>query len=165
MIAIFGGPLAAKVTGHPPNATYGDTMTDEFGVPKGPNSQFWFGADGAGRDLFVRTMYGARTSLIVGVVASLIAVLIGLIVGITAGFFGGAADMALSRIGDVMLSLPSLLLAIGVVAACTLSGCLSVAGHTLIEPGIRVVIAVIAFFTWPYIARIVRGYTLAVREK
>ena len=48
---------------------------DSFGVPKGPNSQFWFGADGEGRDLFVRTMYGARTSLLVGVVASVIAVL------------------------------------------------------------------------------------------
>jgi len=61
LIAIFGGPLAASVTGHPQNATY-DNMTDEFGVPKGPNSEFWFGADSAGRDLFVRTMYGARTS-------------------------------------------------------------------------------------------------------
>ena len=46
-------------------------MLDSFGVPKGPNAQFWFGADGEGRDLFVRTMYGARTSLFVGVVASL----------------------------------------------------------------------------------------------
>ena len=60
-------------------------MEDSFGVPKGPNAQFWFGADGEGRDLFVRTMYGARTSLIVGVVASGIAVLIGLVVGLVAG--------------------------------------------------------------------------------
>jgi peptide/nickel transport system permease protein len=51
-------------------------MTDEYGVPKGPNRQFWFGADAAGRDLFVRTMYGARTSLLVGIVASGIAVLV-----------------------------------------------------------------------------------------
>ena len=52
-------------------------MTDDYGIPKGPNRQFWFGADAAGRDLFVRTMYGARTSLLVGIVASGIAVLIG----------------------------------------------------------------------------------------
>ncbi len=66
-------------------------MTDAFGVPKGPNSTFWFGADSAGRDLFVRTMYGARTSLFVGVVASGAALLIGLVVGLLAGFFGGSS--------------------------------------------------------------------------
>jgi hypothetical protein len=60
-IAIFGGPLASNISGHPQNTTY-ENMTDAYGVPKGPNSQFWFGADASGRDLFVRTMYGARTS-------------------------------------------------------------------------------------------------------
>src|SRR5581483_5488954 len=83
-IAIAGGPIAQKVTGHPNTAAYTSTMEDSFGIPKGPNAQFWFGADGAGRDLFVRTMYGARTSLIVGVLASGIAVLIGLLVGLVA---------------------------------------------------------------------------------
>src|SRR5256885_3402010 len=71
-------------------------MTDAYGVPKGPNSQLWFGADAAGRDLFVLTMYGARTSLFVGIVASGFAVLIGLVVGLTAGFFGGFVDTVLS---------------------------------------------------------------------
>src|SRR4051794_13489784 len=69
LIALFGGPLAASITGHPQNTTY-ENMTDAYGVPLGPNAHFWFGADAAGRDLFVRTMYGARTSLFVGVVAS-----------------------------------------------------------------------------------------------
>jgi ABC-type dipeptide/oligopeptide/nickel transport system permease subunit len=161
VVAAVGGPLAAWVTGHPSLTAYPQTMEDSFGIPKGPNAQFWFGADGAGRDLFVRTLYGARTSLLVGVAASLIAVTIGIIVGTSAGYFGGWVDMAFSRIGDVMLSLPTLLLAIGIVAACTLQGCLG----GLIQPGIRVVIGVIALFTWPYIARIVRGFTLSVREK
>ena len=163
LIAIFGGPLAAWITGHPSIRAYNNTMLDDFGVPRGPNSTFWFGADGAGRDLFVRTMYGARTSLFVGVVASGIAVIVGLLVGLTAGFFGGWVDTALSRVGDVMLALPSLLISIGIVAACNASntGCL----HGLIQQGLRVVIAVIAFFTWPYIARIVRGFTLSIREK
>jgi peptide/nickel transport system permease protein len=162
-IAIFGGPLAAWITGHPSDKAYNDTMLDEFGVPKGPNAQFWFGADGAGRDLFVRVMYGARTSLLVGVVASLIAVFIGLVVGLAAGFFGRWVDTALSRTGDVMLALPQLLISIGIVAACNSAknGCL----HGTIQQGLRVVIAVIAFFTWPYIARIVRGFTLSIREK
>jgi peptide/nickel transport system permease protein len=163
LIAIFGGPLAAWITGHPNTTAYNDTMLDTFGVPRGPNSHFWFGADGAGRDLFVRVMYGARTSLFVGIVASGIAVLVGMIVGMTAGFLGGWVDTMLSRIGDVMLALPTLVISIGIVTACNSSknGCL----HGLIQQGLRVVIIVIAFFTWPYIARIVRGFTLSIREK
>src|SRR4051795_6461070 len=132
LIAIFGGPLAASISGHPQNATYGN-MTDEFGVPRGPNSSFWFGADSAGRDLFVRTMYGARTSLFVGVVASGFALTIGLIVGLIAGFFGGVADTLLSRGSDVLLAVPQILIAVGVVAACSTSkqGCLG----GLLQPG------------------------------
>ncbi len=161
LLAIFGGPLAAWVDGPLVSEPFTSTMEDEFGIPKGPNAQFWFGADGAGRDLFVRTMYGARTSLLVGVVATLIAVVVGTVVGISAGFFRGWADTGLSRVGDVMLSLPTLLIAIGIVAACSLQGCLG----GVIEPGVRVVIGVIAFFTWPYIARVVRSYTITLREK
>jgi peptide/nickel transport system permease protein len=162
-IAIFGGPLAATVTGHGQNATYGDKMTDAFGVPKGPNGSFWFGADSAGRDLFVRTMYGARTSLVVGVVASGLAVLIGVVIGLLAGYFGGLIDSALSRLADVMLAVPQLLIGIGIVAACstTANGCV----NGLIQPGVPIVIAVITFFSWSYIARIVRGFTLSLREK
>jgi len=110
LIAIFGGPIAARVTGHPDFEQYQNLMQDEFGLPKGPNSQFWFGADGEGRDLLVRTMYGARTSLIVGVVASGIAVLIALVVGLVAGYFRGFVDTSLSRIGDVTLAMPQLLM-------------------------------------------------------
>jgi peptide/nickel transport system permease protein len=162
IIAIIGGPAAASITGHPENTTYSN-MTDAFGVPQGPNGQFWFGADAAGRDLFVRTMYGARTSLFVGIVASGFAVLIGLIVGLTAGFFGGFTDTILSRAADVLLAVPQILIAVGVVAACstTKNGCLG----GLIQPGLTVVIAVITIFSWSYIARIVRGYTLSLREK
>ncbi len=162
LIAIFGGPLAEQLTGHPQNTTYSQ-MTDAYGVPLGPNSHFWFGADAAGRDLFVRTMYGARTSLFVGIVASGFAVLIGLIVGLTAGFFGGLIDTILSRASDVLLAVPQILIAVGVVAACSTNknGCVG----GLLQPGITVVIAVITIFSWSYIARIVRGYTLSLREK
>src|ERR671936_2763376 len=108
-------------------------------------------------------MYGARTSLQVGVVASGIAVLIGLIIGLLAGYLGGAVDTALSRTADVMLAVPQLLIGIGIVAACstTKEGCVG----GLIQPGLPIVIAVITFFSWSYIARIVRGYTLSLREK
>jgi len=163
LVAIFGGPLAAWITGHPSTTGYPDKMEDSFGIPKGPNAQFWFGADAAGRDLFVRTMYGARTSLFVGVVASAVAVTVGLVVGMAAGFFGRWIDTLLSRVGDVMLAMPQLLISIGIVAACstTKEGCL----NGLIQPGLTVVIVVISLFTWPYIARIVRGFTLSLREK
>jgi ABC-type dipeptide/oligopeptide/nickel transport system permease subunit len=163
-LAFFGGPLAARITGHGVNDnSHLYQMTDEFGVPKGPNAQFWFGADSAGRDLFVRTMYGARTSLIVGVVASGIAVIIGLVTGLISGFFLGWTDTIVSRCADVMLAVPQLLISIGIVAACsaTAAGCL---GGT-IHQGMGVVIIVITLFSWPYIARIVRGYTLSLREK
>ncbi len=163
LIAIGGGPLAAWITGHPNDEAYQAIMENQFGLPKGPNAQFWFGADGEGRDLFVRTMYGARTSLLVGVVASGIAVLIGLVIGMIAGYFRGAVDTLLSRVGDVMLAMPQLLISIGIVAACSSNknGC--VAG--LIQPGIPLVIMVIVIFSWPYIARLVRSFTLSLREK
>lgn len=163
VLAIGGGPVARSITGHPQNETYQSTMTDDYGVPKGPNGQFWFGVDASGRDLFVRVMYGARTSLVVGIVASGLSVLIGLVVGLLAGFFGGWLDTLLSRTADVMLAVPQLLISVGVVAACstTKQGCLG----GLIQPGLGIVIAVITIFSWSYIARVVRGITLSVREK
>jgi peptide/nickel transport system permease protein len=161
-LAFVGGPIAAALTGHPQNTPY-TNMTDAFGVPLGPNSHFWFGADAAGRDLFVRTMYGARTSLFVGIVASGLAVFIGTVVGLSAGFFGGVVDTTLSRSADVLLAVPQILIAVGIVAACstTKEGCLG----GLIQPGLTVVIVVITLFSWSYIARLVRGYTLSLREK
>ena len=162
LIAIFGGPIAQAITGHGANDIVPNSQ-DAFGVPLGPNSHLWFGADAEGRDLFVRTMYGARISLFVGIVASGLAVSIGLVVGLTAGFFGGFVDTVLSRFADVLLAVPQILIAIGLVAACssTKEGCLG----GLLQPGLPVVIAVITFFSWSYVARIVRGYTLSLREK
>jgi ABC-type dipeptide/oligopeptide/nickel transport system permease subunit len=162
LIAAFGGPIAQALTGHAPNEIVPNSQ-DAYGVPLGPSSHLWFGADAEGRDLFVRTMYGARISLFVGVVASGIAVFIGLVVGMTAGFFGGIIDTLLSRSADVLLAVPQILIAVGIVAACstTKTGCLG----GVLQPGLPVVIAVITLFSWSYIARIVRGFTLSLREK
>ncbi len=163
LLAIVGGPAAQALTGHSNDQIFPGTMENSFGLPRGPNSQFWFGADSAARDVFVRVMYGARTSLIVGVLASGIAVLIGLVVGMCAGYFRGWLDTILSRVGDVMLAMPQLLISIGIVAACSSNknGCVD----GLIQPGIPLVVCVIVIFSWPYIARLVRGFTLSIREK
>jgi peptide/nickel transport system permease protein len=128
VIVALCAPLLAKLVGHGPNDLF-DHMLDEIGLPKGPNSQFWFGADQVGRDVFVRTVYAVRTSLIVAIVATGISVVIGIILGTIAGFFGGVADTVISRTVDLVMSLPVLLFAIGLAATCgiTAQGCLG--GH------------------------------------
>ncbi len=111
----------------------------------------------------MRTVYGARVSLIVGVVATGIAVLIGIVLGLLAGFRGGWVDTLISRTTDIILAVPLLLFAIGIVAACSTSkeGCL----NGTLKPGLTLVIVIIALFTWPYIARLVRGNVLSLRER
>ena len=162
LILALLAPLVSKIVGHPPNSVYLD-MTADFGIPKGPNSSFWFGADKSGRDLFVRVIYGARTSLFVAFVATGISMFVGTTVGIIAGFYRGWVDTAISRFSDVVLALPQLLLAIGISASCGASpdGCL----NGLLHPGLALVVFVISAFTWPYIARVVRSTTLSLRER
>src|SRR5215218_2723908 len=92
LVAIFAGVIAKYLAhGHGPNELFALEAQDEFGLPKGPNSQFYFGGDNVGRDVFVRVLYGARTSLLVALVATVVAVTIGVIVGIISGFFRGAS--------------------------------------------------------------------------
>jgi peptide/nickel transport system permease protein len=164
LIALTAPFLTRQLTGRGPNdLTLAREMTDEFGLPRGPNSEYWFGADKAGRDLFVRVLYGARTSLLVALIATGISVAIGVTLGIAAGYYGGPVDSLISRTIDIILSLPLLLFAIGISAACstTKEGCLG--GR--IKPGLGLVIFIITVFSWPYIARIVRGNTLSLRER
>jgi peptide/nickel transport system permease protein len=163
VLAIFAGVISENVIGHGKNELFQTETLDEFGLPQGPNADFFFGADESGRDVFVRVLYGARTSLLVALVATGIAVLIGTTIGIVAGYFRGFTDTVLSRSIDIILAMPLLLFAIGIVAACGSSktGCFG----GLIEPGQRLVIFVIALFSWPYIARIIRGNVLSIRER
>ena len=160
-VAIFA-PLLARLTGHTPNELF-ENMRTELGLPMGPDARFWFGADQVGRDLFVRVMYGARTSLFVSVVGTSLATLIGVVVGLLAGYHRGWLDTVISRSVDVWLSLPLLLFAVGLSTVCSssLRGCLG----GLLQPGLRLVTGIIALFTWPYIARIVRGQVISLRER
>ncbi|MBV9196787.1 MAG: ABC transporter permease [Solirubrobacterales bacterium] len=133
-----------------------------------PSANHIFGVDLNHLDVFSRVLYGARTSLEVALVATGISLVIGVVLGMVAGYFRGGVDMAISRVIDVLLAFPILLLALGIGAACTIGvggqpsqGCLG----GLLKPGLPVVIAVIAFVNWTYIARIVRGQVLSLRER
>lgn len=162
----LAAPIASNIVDHGPNQTfarqYPAGALDGFGLPIGPNKDFWFGADTAGRDLFVRVLYGAQTSLFVALLATFISLVIGVVGGLLAGYYRGKVDTFVSRMIDIVLAMPVLLLALGLVAACgSQEGCLG----GLIKPGRMLVAYVIGLFSWPYIARIVRGQVLSLREK
>jgi peptide/nickel transport system permease protein len=144
-------PLVAAAVGHGPNTQYRTTGLSPEGIPVGPNHTFLLGTDELGRDVLVRIFYGARISLLAGVVASLLAVATGVVVGLIAGYFGRAVDTLLSRFMDVVLSLPYLVFAIALIA--------------VVGPGLPVSIAVIAFFSFASVGRIVRGQVLSITQK
>jgi len=164
VVLALAAPLFKLVVHRGPNDLFGSTMlTKDLGLPKGPNGRFWFGGDTVGRDVFLRTIYGLRTSLTVAIIATGLASLIGVVLGMIAGFRGGVVDTGISRLVDIVLSLPILLFAIGISSVCSTSpnGCL----HGLLQPGLSLVIGIIVLFTWPQMARIVRGQVLSLRER
>jgi peptide/nickel transport system permease protein len=150
LMAIFA-PVIGAITGHDPDTQYRETGLTEDGLPVAPNSEFWFGTDDLGRDILVRIVYGARISLLVGVVATLLTVVVGVLVGLAAGYYRGVIDVTLARLVDVVLAFPFFLFAVSLV---------SVTG-----PSLWVAILVISLFSWASVARIVRGQTLSIREK
>ncbi|MDQ4025711.1 MAG: ABC transporter permease [Actinomycetota bacterium] len=143
-------PVFEKTLGHPYTEQYRSELLNDFGTPKGPTSEFLFGGDQLGRDLFSRVFYGARVSLFIAIIATGIELFIGVALGMLAGFRKGWVDALISRLIDLTLSIPALLLAISL--------------GIVLDPSKWLVIAVISFFGWPYIARIVRGQTLSLRE-
>ena len=151
VVVAIAAPLATALTGHEPNRQYRETGLDSFGTPVGPGSEFWFGTDELGRDLFVRLAYGARISLFVGAVATVCSIGIGTLVGLLAGFRRGKVDVVLNWLMDTTLCLPQLLFAISLV---------SLAG-----PSLGITLAVIVLFTWAPIARVVRGQVMSLRER
>src|SRR5206468_8478450 len=109
---------------------------DSFGTPTGPSGHHLFGVDPLGRDVFARVLYGARVSLEVAIIATALSVTIGVVAGMFAGYYRGWVDTALSRVIDVLLAFPILLLAIGLASACSLgNGCLG----GIVQPGLGVV--------------------------
>jgi peptide/nickel transport system permease protein len=162
--AIFA-PVVVRIFGAPTDYDYRDTSALDplFATPTGPSSTHLFGVDQLGRDVFTRVVYGARVSLTVAFAATFFSTVLGVVAGLIAGYFRGWADTLVSRSVDVLLAIPYLLLASGLAAACTLGGAGCLGG--LIKPGLGVVIFVISITSWTYMARIVRGQTLSLREK
>jgi peptide/nickel transport system permease protein len=117
----------------------------------GADSSFPLGTDYLGRDLLSRLIYGARTSLLVGITAVLIAGLIGITLGLVAGYFGGWLDAVIMRFADAQLAFPPVVLAIGI---------LSVVG-----PSLTAIVLVLGTTAWVQYARVVRGQTLSLRER
>ncbi|HEV7741178.1 MAG TPA: ABC transporter permease [Pseudolysinimonas sp.] len=136
------------------------------GVPIGPtyHGRFFLGADGNGRDIAVRLLYGGRTSLLVGVGAALGTILLSILVGTLAGYFRGWPDALLSRALDILWAFPPLLLGLALGTALALGG-LKVGPITIQGDSLLIPILIIAIVQVPYMARPLRGQVLALREK
>jgi peptide/nickel transport system permease protein len=161
VLVALAAPLIVALLGLPGPSVQNPNLTDQFGSPLGPSLAHPFGVDQLGQDVASRVIYGTRVSLEVGLLGTAVATLIGVVVGVLAGFYRGWVDMLLSRLIDVVLSIPILLLGLGIGAACAVRGCV---GGT-IQPGLGVIIFLIALANWTYVARIVRGLVLSLRER
>ncbi|MBF8284250.1 MAG: Peptide ABC transporter permease [Anaerolineales bacterium] len=164
--AMLGGMLVALISlaalfapvlaPHDPAEQFRDGLTpDGQPVPStlltDGSTRFPIGTDANGRDLLSRILYGAQVSLIVGVLANTLAVTLGTLIGSVAGFFGDPLETLLMRFTDVMMAFPTLLLAMALVA--------------ILKPNLWIIILVIGVVYWTWIARVVYGQVLALRER
>jgi len=150
LLLVAVSAAAPWVAPFPPEETFFDGLTIE-GAPLPPNGKFWLGTDLLGRDLLSRVIFGAQTSLIIGVVANGVALAIGTLVGVTAGFLRGWIGTALMRFTDLMMCFPALLLAIVLAAVFT--------------PSLWIVALVIAMVNWVQIARVIYTQTVSLSER
>jgi peptide/nickel transport system permease protein len=130
-------------------SSYDPDMIDLDNLRKPSSFQHPFGTDNKGRDILSRIFYGGRISIGVALTAALLSMGTGLIVGLCSGFFGGKVDIAIMAFVDLILSFPSLLLAIGI--------------SVVLPPGIYTVMIAIAAVGWASFARLIRGHVLSLR--
>jgi peptide/nickel transport system permease protein len=177
VLASAAAPIYASNIAHTtPNANHitdtvkvgGKTkdVVSPTGIPVGPtwHGKFFLGADSNGRDIAVRLLYGGRTSLEIGLLATVITMVFATIIGVVAGYMGGWVDTILARVLDVIWAYPPLLLGIALGTTLALGGVsigpLSVHGNSLIVPAL-----IIGFVTIPYVAKPLRGQVLSIRQK
>jgi len=152
LLAICSAVFAPVLAPHDPLLQLREGVS-ESGTPLAPalHSAFPFGTDNLGRDVASRLIYGSRISLIVGVLANGLSVTLGVMVGGTAGFYGGAFATAAMRLVDIIMSFPMILLAVALVA--------------VLKSSTAIVIIVIGAVSWVYVARVVYGEVLSIREQ
>lgn len=149
-----GLPLPGQCTVGLPNPGY------EY-----PSATHWLGVEPVnGRDIFARIVYGARVSLTIALLATLVSVVLGTVIGAAAAFFGGIIDTVASRIMDLLLAFPQLLLTLTLTPILQLRLGGTFLGKGSILP-ISSLVFILGFFGWPYLARIVRGQVLSLRER
>jgi len=149
-ITVLGAIFAPWLTAFGPDEQLFDGLTLS-GEPLPPNVTYWLGSDLLGRDLLTRILYGARTSLFIGVVANGTALVIGTLIGVTAGYLRGWIGGALMRFTDLMMAFPALLLAICLAA--------------VFEPSLWIVALVIALVNWVQTARVMFTQTSSLVER
>ncbi len=150
LLVVGGAVLAPWIAPYAPDDQLFDGLTLQ-GAPMPPGGEFIMGTDLLGRDLFSRILYGARTSLIIGVVANGAALVIGTLVGVVAGFARGWLGAVLMRFTDLMMAFPALLLAICLAA--------------IFQPSLWIVAMVIALVNWVQTARVVYTETTTLSER
>ncbi len=131
-------------------APYGEAEQDLANRLQGPSLAHLFGTDELGRDLFSRILYGGRVSLSIGIIPTIISLFIGIVLGMLSGYYGGALDAVIMRLADIMLSIPSLLMAMVVM-------------YTLGSSIASLYIALVVI-DWASVARVVRSHTLSLKE-
>jgi len=145
LILVFAAVAAPLVAPYPPH------QIDVKALKQPPTAVHPLGTDGAGRDVLSRLIYAGRVSLSVGLIAAGIAITIGTVLGLISGFYGGRVDFWIMRLTDVMMTIPTLIIIITVVAA--------------VGPSIYNIMVVLGVFGWPGTCRLVRGETLSLRER
>jgi peptide/nickel transport system permease protein len=183
LAAFFGGPIAARILGHGPDQIFANGVDADTLQPVGPwttistapfptapgtkgfeDTRLILGADGQlGRDMFLRILYGAQTSLEVAVFATLFAVSVGVLLGLLAGYFRGGVDTLVSRLTEIAMAFPVLLFIIAVSA--TVGAQLNNITFGFLAPGVFTLTLIFGIFGWFYPARIIRGQVLSLREK
>jgi peptide/nickel transport system permease protein len=167
LVAVFA-PLITKILGIDPYSFHTNLISGDTSLPNGhlsgASSDHWLGVEPAnGRDILARVLYGSRVSMAVALLATVVQMIVGVSIGLIAGFYGGWVDTILSRAMDVFLAFPILLFSIALLVVFqNVPSFLGLSGLAL---RMTLLIFIIGFFSWPYVARIVRGQVLSLREK